>query len=295
MQQICSLGWIVSQSIGGLHYCPLVKVESPVHYFSPVLLLTLVVSIADAATSAPATYAGVSGAAVLDSGAFVVVGGGPFDREENFEMIQRADGGHTVVNTVTAKSGSYRVQGRFDWDADWNAQSADGIGIHNGKAVSITMRRAGKQVKISVAPLDGSGKPKSAVTACDPSCFIDMSPSIMPMFVMTRHYDFAKGGEQDYLWAAQDLDNDRSLSTSVRMLFDANKEAKRSNNEPVRLRHFTFVESIPLPGGKVFKMSFDLWTDLEHRPMAFRAKSPGGAAAGIVGVRKGYEDLRGVL
>ena len=117
----------------------------------------------------------------------------------------------------------------------------------------------------------------------------------MPMFVMTRHYDFAKGGEQDYLWAAQDLDNDRSLSTSVRMVFDATNEVKRSNNEPVRLRHFTFVESIPLPGGKVFKMSFDLWTDLEHRPMAFRAKSPGGAAAGIVGVRKGYEDLRSVL
>ena len=135
------------------------------HYFPPVLLLTLVVSIADAATSAPATYAGVSGAAVLDSGAFVVVGGGPFDREENFEMIQRADGGHTVVNTVTAKSGSYRVQGRFDWDADWNAQSADGIGFHDGKAVSIAMRRAGKQVNIDVAPLNGPGKPKSAVTA----------------------------------------------------------------------------------------------------------------------------------
>ncbi len=41
-------------------------------------------------------------------------------------------------------------------------------------------------------------------------------------------------------------------------------------------------------------MEFDLWTDDDDRPMGYRINRTGGKAstAGIVGFRKGYEDVR---
>jgi len=64
--------------------------------------------------------------------------------------------------------------------------------------VAIALERNARQVEIKVA---GCGKPYRSVSACAPSCLIDMAPSINPMFVMTRHYDFVAGGEQEFLWA----------------------------------------------------------------------------------------------
>ena len=54
-------------------------------------------------------YAGVSGVAVVDNGTFLVRGAGPFDRQESFEVLRRSDGGFTLLNTITAASGTYRT------------------------------------------------------------------------------------------------------------------------------------------------------------------------------------------
>jgi hypothetical protein len=94
------------------------------------------------------------------------------------------------------------------------------------------------------------------------------------MFVMTRHYDFAQRGKQSFRWAGQDLDQSRSADGNVAALrFEGEETLKRTSGEELRIRHFTFVESIPLPQGGVFRMNFDLWTDYEHAPLAFRARS----------------------
>lgn len=245
----------------------------------------------------PTLLAGLSGVTVVDTGTFVVTDAGPFDRQETFEVLRRRDGGYTLVNTITATSGAYRVQGRFDFDGAWNAQDVFGIGLYKERPVAIAMRRAGKRVDITVTPVDGTDPaPQRLTSACDPSCFIDMSPAILPMFVMTRHYDFTKGGEQRFLWAGQDLDQGRTADGNVVQLrFEGQRAVKPATGPELQLRHFTFVESIPLPGGGSFKMNFDLWTDLEHAPLAFRAQSPGGRPGGIFGIRRGHEDLRDAL
>ncbi len=242
-------------------------------------------------------YAGIKNATLVDFGTFVVTGGGPFDRVETFEYLKRPDGGYTLVNTQTASSGAYRAQGRFDFDANWRAQSAHGIGVYSGLPVRLTLQRRGNQVDVEVAPIDGDTPAKTTTVAvCDPDCFLDMSPSITPMFVMTRHFDFARGGEQEFRWAAQDLDQSRTLSGgTVRVRFAGEKTVPRVRETALRLRHFTFIESIPLPNGGAFLMNFDLWTDPEHRPIAFRAKAPNGIASGIFGLRQSHEDLRMVL
>jgi hypothetical protein len=259
-------------------------------------LIAFVSGLATAATD-PGIFAGLSGVAVVDTGTFVVTDAGPFDRQETFEVLRRRDGGYTLVNSITATSGAYRVQGRFDFDGAWNAQDVFGIGLYKDRPVAIAMRRAGKRVDITVTPVDGTDPaPQRLTSACDPSCFIDMSPAILPMFVMTRHYDFAKGGEQRFLWAGQDLDQGRTASGNVVQLrFQGQRAVKRSIGADLQVRHFTFVESIPLPGGGSFSMNFDLWTDLEHAPLAFRAQAPGGRPGGIFGIRRSHEDLRAAL
>lgn len=238
----------------------------------------------------PATYAGVGGVKLLDSGLMAVTGGGPFDREENFEVLQRPDGGYTLLNIITAADGRYRVSARFDLDAAWSSQSAHGVGLYGGKPVAITMRRDGKQVRITVK---GDGVDLSPTAVCDPDCFINTSPSATAMFVMTRHYDFKKGGEQEFRWTGQDLDQVRTLSGGkARLVFKEEKEVPRWDGSGFALRHFTFVEALPTPNGGTYTLNFDLWTDDMHRPMGFRVRVPGGSAAGVVGFRKGYEDVK---
>lgn len=246
----------------------------------------------------PSAYAGLSGATLIDGGAIVVTGGGPFDRTEMFEYLQRPDGGFVLLNTITAANGAYRVQARFDLDSQWRSQSAHGVGLYDGKPVDLAMRVEGKQVKIEVRPRDAAqGGPSSdPVATCDPACFVNMSPSITAMFVMTRHYDFAKGGEQEFQWAGQDLDRVRTLSGGkARLVFRDERNVPRASGESVKVRHFTFVETLPNPAGGTYSLDFDLWADVGHRPVGFRIRFSGGNPSGVVGWRQGWEDVRAAV
>ncbi len=246
----------------------------------------------------PTTYAGVAGAKVLDSGVFVVTGNAAFAREEAFEYVQRPDGGITLLNTISAENGGVRMRARFDLDADWQSLSASGLGLYDGVPVASYMERVGPVVEIQVHSLDeGDGVHLSPTAVCDPDCFINMSPSAVAMFVMTRHYDMAKGGTQTFQWAGQDLDKVRTLSGGkANLVYQGEQEVTRAalpdkKAQTVTLRHFTFVEELPIPGGGVFKLDFDLWTDLDHWPMGFQVKTPGATEA-TLGFRKGWEDVR---
>lgn len=234
-------------------------------------------------------YSGVVGATVFDSGVFVVADG-PNAREETFEYVKRPDGGFTVVNSSTAANGSYRVNGRFDYDAGWNATAVHGIGVYDGSPVEITLKREPRRVVISVS---GKGKPTQSISACDPSCLIDMAPSINPMFVMTRHYDLTRGGEQDFLWAGQDLIRAQSLTDDhVKIVLKDEPTVALARGAELKMRHFFFRENIPQPNGQMFSLDFEIWTDLEHKPMAFRVRPPGSTARGTIGLRKGFEEIQ---
>jgi len=237
----------------------------------------------------PSLYSGVVGASVLDSGVMVVASG-PNAREETFEYVKRPDGGYSILNTITAANGSYRVNGRFDYDAQWNATSVHGIGVYNGEPVVIALQREPRRVAVTVT---GKGKPTRSISVCDPTCLIDMAPSANPMFVMTRHYDFAAAGEQEFLWAGQDLIRPQALTDDhVFIVLKDEPKAKRNDGSELKMRHFFFLENIPQPNGQMFRLEFDIWTDLEHRPIAFRVRPPGSAAVGTVGMRKGFEEVR---
>lgn len=244
-----------------------------------------------------ATFAGVKGAIVIDSGVMVVESTPDFAREESFEYLRRPDGGVTLLNTVNMTDGRFRVRARFDLDKDWKSLSATGRGLYDGVAVDSRMERAGKVVEIQVT---GDGVHLNPTAVCDPDCFINMSPTSLPMFVMTRHYDLEKGGPQLFRWTGQDLDRVRTLSGgTAELTFQGERILNRAvlpgkAAKTVAVRHFTFVESLPLPDGGRFNLDFDLWTDTEHRPLGFRVRTPG-SPGGTIGFRKAWTDVRGQL
>lgn len=253
------------------------------------------------AENLPSTYAGVAGATVLDSGTMVVTGTPAFSREEGFEYLQRSDGGFTLLNTITAADGRFRGRARFDLDAEWRSLSASGLGLYDGVPIESHMERVGPEVKIQVHSIaEGADVHLSPTAVCEPDCFINMSPSAVAMFVMTRHYDFERGGIQTFQWAGQDLDQVRTLSGGKANLnYQGEKDVLRAAlpgavNENLVVRHFTFVEELPLPNGGVFKLDFDLWTDTEHWPLGFRVRTPGTDSA-TIGFRKGWDDVRSQL
>jgi hypothetical protein len=267
-----------------------------------IALLALALGSAAPACANPAgpVYAGVSGATLLDSGTIRVDTAGPFGRVESFEYLTRPDGGHVLLNSITALGGGYRLQGRFDLDKAWRSESAQGIGLYEGTPVTVALTAKGPEVGIRVRPQDAgqTGPTIDAAAACEPDCFIDMAPSILPMFVMTRHYDFARGGPQTFRWAGQDLQVPRTLSGGIAALsLKAETQAARAGGGSLAVRHFTFVETMPIPGPKAgsFSLNFDLWTDTEHRPLGYRVFLPGGDPAGLIGWRTGYEDIRAAM
>jgi hypothetical protein len=124
---------------------------------------------------------------------------------------------------------------------------------------------------------------------------MDMAPSGSPMFIMTRHYDRAKRGEQSFQWAAQDLHQGQSSPENQQASLDLRREValERRDGSQLRIREYRQIERIPTPAG-MFVMDFDVWTDDAERPIAYRINLVQGKppAAPIVAIRRGYEDIR---
>lgn len=242
-----------------------------------------------ATASTGSTLAGVSGVKLLDAGVMIVSGPSEFARTEGFEFLQRPDGGVSLLNTITASDGRFRVRARFDYDDAWNSIGANGKGLYDGSTVISTMRVSGTRVDIQVI---GDGIDLTRTAACDPDCFVNMSPSAIAMFVMTRHYDETRGGPQTFRWAGQDLDRVRTLSGGTATLsFESERSIPRAYGPEIMVKHFTFVESLQGPDGEPFFLNFDLWTGTDHAPLGFRVMTPG-ASSGTLGFRQGYGDVR---
>lgn len=245
------------------------------------------------ANAADLTISGLRDVKLLDAGSFVVPGLPPFAREETFEFLQRPDGGITLLSATTMTDGAFRVQGRYDYDADWNALQAEGQGIYENEPVRITLRAEPQSVTVRVR---GEKTNIDKTVPCPDACFMDMAPSGSPMFVMTRRYDREKGGKQSFRWAAQDLRQATTSPDNQRAELRLRREIPldRTDGTTITILDYEMIERIPTPNGGMFVMEFDLWTDMDHRPMGYRINKTGGrrSTAGVFGFRKGYDDVR---
>jgi len=244
----------------------------------------------------PLTLSGMSDVQLLDAGSFVVAGRPEFAREETFEFLRRPDGGITLLSATTMADGAVRVQARYDYDAEWNAVEAVGRGVYEGEPVRVSLKAQPGAFSIRA---DGEEIRVDESVSCPDGCFMDMGPSGSPMFVMTYRYDQAQGGVQTFRWAAQDLRRDFTSPDNQRASLRLRREISviRANGETMAIRDYEMVERIPLPSGGDFVMEFDLWTDGDNLPMGYRINTAGGkpSTSGVLGFRKGYEDVREAL
>jgi hypothetical protein len=218
---------------------------------------------------------------IVDSGVMEVTGGN-FNRNEDFELVQHADGSRVLTSVITGADDIYQVQGFWDFSADGRSRAAGGIGIYDGQPVNVEIIRVD-----GMATLRVSGAAKALHRAwCNDACLIDMSPSGVAMFMMIRRYDEARGGPQTFQWVGRSLIVDQVLldgSAELRKLGDfIFEQAERR----VPVKHFVFVETLKDEStGKVFQAAFNLYTTSDHRPLAFATRG------GTVGERRGYAGI----
>jgi hypothetical protein len=248
---------------------------------------------AGAACADGLTLSGVKDVELLDAGTFVVSGLPAFARVETFEFLRRPDGGITLLSATTMTDGAYRVEARYDYDADWNALQAEGKGIYEDEPVRVNLKAQSESVAVRVR---GDETRIDATVPCPDGCFMDMAPSGSPMFVMTHRYDREKGGLQSFRWAAQDLRQPQTSPDNQRAALRLRGEipVERADGSTMTILDYEMIERIPTPDGGVFVMEFDLWTDAGNRPMGYRINKTGGkpSKSGILGFRQGYEDVR---
>lgn len=257
-----------------------------------VLVAALLGAAAPLAAEQGVTLSGVKGVKLLDAGIFSVSGAPATAREETFEFLQRADGGYTLLSATTMSDGALRVQARYDYDARWNALAGFGQAIYGDEPV---------RVELSAVPGGVAIRARGAKTSidktipCPKGCMMDMAPSGAPMFVMTRHYDRAKRGEQSFQWAAQELTKPLTSPDNQQAAIDLRRElpVKRADGSTLVIREYAQIERIPTPAG-MFVMEFDIWTDDAERPMGYRINKVAGRppVQSIVAWRRGFEDLR---
>lgn len=219
----------------------------------------------------------------LEDAGSMVVAGGRFARTEHFEVVRHADGGRTVTSVIVAAGNAYRVEGRWESDARERAGAATGLGSYAGvpARVEISGGAPGARIRVRSGTTD-----QTRVAPCPDGCLVDMTPSTLPMFTLTRRYGFADAGTRSYRWIGQSLLADETLldgTTEVRKLRAADFTAPGG---PVRVHQYAFVETLRNEAtGKTFQMAFNLYVDDAHRPLAFAIGSS------TVGERVGYEGI----
>lgn len=254
----------------------------------PVIALALV-AVPPAGAETPAPAPGLIRSALFefgggdrleDSGRMVVTGG-RFGRTEHFEVVRRADGGWTLTSVTVGDGDSYRVEGRWKYTADHKAQAVTGRGTFQGQpaGIDISGGRPGASIAVTQA-----GRERVVTAPCEQGCLVDMAPSALPMFSMTRLY--RGDGLQMFRWIGQSLIADEVLldgTTEIRKLGEADFTA---GGRSVRVRQFAFVETLKnATTGATFRIGFNLYVDSDDRPLAFAI------GASTVGERAGYEGL----
>jgi hypothetical protein len=188
----------------------------------------------------------------LDEGVFEIRGGGAVhDRDEAFRLSSAASGGYLLDTTITPLDGRYRCQTQFAYDAGWRALGAradvrHGAAAHHVEIVpfadhaTITLRRATDPDEVRQVRFD-------------PATMIDLEPSALPMWVMTRRYDRPAAGVQSFSWIGRSLIRD--------LVLEGGRTPLECHGTEARGERFTFSERYPLPNGGEFTVSFELLLD----------------------------------
>lgn len=222
----------------------------------------------------------------LEDAGRMVVTGGRFGRTEHFEVVRRADGGWTLTSVTIGDGDSYRVEGRWKYDGEDHAQAVTGRGSYQGQPVGIDI--SGGRPGASVVVTQG-GKERVVIAPCEQGCLVDMAPSALPMFIMTRLFG-AGDAPRSFRWIGQSLIADEVLLDGTTEISKLGEGDFTAGGKTMRVRQYSFVETLKnATTGATFRIGFNLYVDAADRPLAFAIGSS------TVGERAGYEGLTRAL
>jgi len=224
-----------------------------------------------------------AGFELVDRGV-MVMRGGPMERREVFETWRAPSGERWQRSIVTPADGSYRVEGEWRSDATGLTQSVRGRGVIAADPLQVAIEAQPGRSALTIRR--GARQPEILDGRCTPDCFVDLSPSAVAMFAMTRDARVKVGETREFRWVGHALNADSVLVDGVaRFLRLGEQPVRRPDGSLLTVRHDVFEENVSdLRTGFRAKVYFNLWTDTAGRPLKF-------ASSRTVGLREGYEDL----
>ena len=223
------------------------------------------------------------GYVLVDRGT-MVMRGGALERRESFDTWRGPAGERWQRSVVVAADDSYRVEGEWRSDAGGARHAVTGRGAIAGEPLAVAIDAQPGSARIEIRR--GARAPETLEGRCAPECFVDLAPSAVAMFAMTRDPRVKRGEVREFRWIGHALQADAVLLDGVaRFVRLDEQEFVRADGSRLRIRHDAFEETVTDHrsgrGGKVY---FNLWTDAEGRPLKFTSSR-------VVGLRAGYEEL----
>lgn len=220
---------------------------------------------------------------VEDAGVFKVASQ-RMARTESFELRRASDGSWVLRSTTVGDGDRYRVSGVWTYTTAWLATEARGQGQLDGRPFDVRIARGDEGARIQVSGPDGE---RDHAAACATDCLLDLAPSALPMFTMTRRYDSARGGVQVFRWVGHSLTDRQVLLDGVARIERVHVASFRTaDGRTTDVQQFAFVETLrDEASGRSFDVAFNLYVDAAHRPLAFAI------GTSTRGERVGYEGL----
>jgi hypothetical protein len=269
-------GWPAAVLLSGAVAAPLAAAQG-----------AAVLSVAEAGVERASLFEMTAGDRLEDAGVFVVRSA-RMGRTESFEVLRRPDGSRVVTSVTRGADDGYRVEGRWTYGPREIATGAIGRAVIDGRPSTIVIELAGGRADIRI---DDGAEQRRYAASCAAGCLVDLAPSALPMFTMTRRYDAAAGGPQSFRWIGHSLTEAQVLldgMAEIEKLGDADFVA--ADGTRLRVQQFAFVETLrDEASGRSIRVAFNLYVDETHRPLAFAIGSS------TVGERVGVEGLTATI
>lgn len=220
-----------------------------------------------------------AGDVIEDAGTITVISKAS-SRTEAFETIRHQDGTRTITSVMTDSDGAYRVEGRWSYDDTGLTSLAQGRGSYNGVPVEVEIATDPPTATLSVKV---GGQERTVTTPCSEDCFIDLSPSVMAMFAITRQFTANSQDTKSFQWIGQALHRDVTLTEGGRS--DVRLHGTHTLHGLTVLQ-FLFYETLPgAENAEAVEAAFNLYVDATYRPLAFAT------SRGTIATRSGFETV----
>jgi hypothetical protein len=200
---------------------------------------------------------------LLDAGCCNIRGGPMFDRDESFQIYSRPEG-FLVDSWIQSTLGEFEFRCCFEFDEQWLPRRVAARGRSGDTRVDVSICADLDAAHLTFSEADGSAAQETLEFAR--GHLLDLEPSVIPMWAMTRRYDQQTGGEQSFFWAGRSLTRGFALQGGRTDIHLTEKSGQGDS--------FKFTEVLTGPDGAPFHVNFELENDVHGWLQGFTVRTP---------------------